>query len=156
MSALVLLKRGGQFMLSWSPGPTAFAVALSVHLQEEVGLVAAFPGKVLYEELWDRPIGVWFPGDEKEVLTSVVTALYDIDPTSSEEEGADVWSMLEKCSKEEADTASAVKTALYKKFGKRQVRPILRSELKETTVKLNGAFRKVIRDQDKNCIRLRS
>ena len=51
MSTLALLKKGGQFMLAGRPDPTSYAVALGVHLQEEVELVAAFPGKVLFGDL---------------------------------------------------------------------------------------------------------
>ena len=85
----------------------------------------------------------------------MVTALYDIDLSSSEEEGNDVLSMLEKCSKEEADTASTVKAALYNKFGKRQVRPILRTKLREITTKKEGVYRKLIIDEGKNYLRLK-
>ena len=171
---IALLKRGGQFMLTASPDPVALAVALSAHMQDEVELVATFPAKVCV----GRPMRTWFLGDEQEVLTSLVASFYadgavsdqaakgtsehgqsDLDGGSMQVEPASpgtIRSLLEVCTKLEADSASMVKATLYKQFGKRDVRALLRSELKETTVKRNGRFDKVIKDELKRCLRLRT
>ena len=164
-------------MLTASPDPTALVVALSVHMQAEVQLVAVFPGKLCGDVGW--PVGRWFFGDERRVLTALVASFWPCDSGSLLVEGgseqaegasdqaeeasdetdeagpADVRSMLQVCTQVEADSASVVKAALYKRFGKPLVRALLRSELKETTVKRGGKYDKAIKDELKNCLRLR-
>jgi hypothetical protein len=142
MPITTLLRKGEEFMFSETTDPNVLALILSHQEQTLIEVVACLHRSVPGLE-W--PLNSWVKGDEDALVRSLLTTSLAID----------IWSVLETCKKEEADTAALCKKALYDKFGKATMRPIVAKETVEKTTTVAGYYKKVLMDNNGRCLRVR-
>ena len=163
MSCFALLKKGDQYMAIETVDPSGLAASLAFQLDAWVQVAATFPNKSLCPDELGFPYKQWVDGDEIDLIKKMAGAISVLPPYAWDNDDGlpdpepvvDIFAVLEPCSREDADTASICKQALYERYAKGKVRPVLREQTEEKTTTVQGFYKKVLKDMQSNCLRVK-